>query len=163
MSTRVVSVAALCMLFASSALVGCSSSHRAARSSAAQPKSRPIVLGQSIAGIRLGEPRKSVEKAFGSGRSGRRGLVRYFGGRLLVDYWFHDGRTTRVQGLETRWGGFHTGSGVHVGSSREELRALHMACGNGECSRRAGRMPDAPGTIVTMRHGEVAEIDIFYA
>ncbi len=164
MSTRVVSVAALCvLLFASPALVGCSSSHHAARSSAAQPKSRLIVLGQSIAGIRLGEPRKSVEKAFGPGRSGRRGLVRYFGGRLLVDYWFHDGLTTRVQGLETRWGGFHTGSGVHVGSSREELRALHMACGNGECSRQARPMPDAPGSIFTMRHGKVAEIDIFYA
>ncbi len=24
-------------------------------------------------------------------------------------------------------------------------------------------MPDAPGTIFTMRHGKVAEIDIFYA
>src|SRR6266542_647442 len=149
MSTRVVSVAALCvLLFASPALVGCSSSHRAARSSA---------------GIRLGEPRKRVEKAFGPGRSEQRGLVRYFGGRLLVDYWFHDGLTTRVQGLETRWGGFHTGSGVHVGSSREELRALHMACGNGECSRQARPMPDAPGSIFTMRHGKVAEIDIFYA
>ena len=84
MSTRVVSVAALCvLLFASPALVGCSSSHHAARSSAAQPRSRLIVLGQSIAGIRLGEPRKSVEKAFSPGRSGRRGLVRYFEGDRL--------------------------------------------------------------------------------
>jgi hypothetical protein len=28
-------------------------------------------------------------------RSKRRGLVWYFGGRPLVNYWFHDGLTTR--------------------------------------------------------------------
>ena len=66
MSTRVVSVAALCvLLFASPALVGCSSSHHAARSSAAQPKSRLIVLGQSMAGVPLAESRKSVEVSTG--------------------------------------------------------------------------------------------------
>jgi hypothetical protein len=126
------------------------------------PQSRLIVLGHSVGGIRLGESRRSVEKALGRGRSKRRGLVWYFGGRLLVDYWFHDGLTTRVEGLETRWGGFHTRSGVHVGSGRQELRALHMTCGNGECSRAAGRMPDAPGAVFTMRDGKVVQIDLFY-
>jgi hypothetical protein len=126
------------------------------------PQSRLIVPGQSVGGIRLGEPRGSVEKALGRGTSKRRGLVRYFGGRLLVNYWFHDGLTTRVEGLETRWGGFHTRSGVHVGSSRQELRALHVTCRNGECSRAAGGMPDAPGTVFTMRHGKVVQIDVFY-
>jgi hypothetical protein len=171
MTSRVVSVAAVCaLLFASAAVVGCSSSHHAAKdvsqgvspSSSPQPKNRLIVLGDSIGGIRLGEPRKSVEKAFAYGRLTRRGLVWYFGGRLLVDYWFHDRLTTRVEGLETRWAGFHTRSGVHVGSSRHDLRALHVACGDGECSRAARRMPDAPGTVFTLLHGKVTRIAIFY-
>jgi hypothetical protein len=126
------------------------------------PQNRLIVLGHSVGGIRLGERRRSVEKALGRGRSRRRGLVWYFGGRLRIDYWFHDGLTTRVEGLETRWGGFHTRSGVHVGSSRQELRALHVTCGDGECSRAAGPMPDAPGTVFTTRRGKVVQIDIFY-
>ena len=172
MSSRVVSVAAVCvLLFSPAALVGCSSSHHAAKdvsqgvasSSSAHPKNRLIVLGASIAGISLGEPRKRVEKAFGHGKTRRRGLVWYFGGRLLVDYWFHDRLTTRVEEVETRWGGFHTRSGVHIGISRQALRALHVTCGDGECSRAAGRMPDAPGTVFTMRHGRIAQIDIFYA
>jgi hypothetical protein len=136
---------------------------RGSASQQRQPQSRLIVLGHSVGGIRLGEPRRSVEKALGRGRSRRRGLVWYFGGRLLVDYWLHDGLTTRVEGLETRWGGFHTRSGAHVGSSRQELRALHVTCSDGECSRAAGRMPDAPGTVFTMRHGKVVQIDVFYS
>jgi hypothetical protein len=170
--SRVVSIAAVCaLLFALAALVGCSSSHHAAKdvshgvspSSSPHPKNRLIVLGDSIAGISLGEPRKSVEKAFGHGKTRHRGHVSYFGGRLQVDYWFHDRLTTRVEGLETRWGGFHTRSGVHIGTSGQALRALHATCGDGQCSRAAGRMPDAPGTLFTMRHGRIAQIDIFYA
>jgi hypothetical protein len=171
MTGRVVSVAAVCaLLFASAALAGCSSSHHAADAGArvspttsSLPKNRLIVLGHSIAGISLGEPRKRVEKAFGHGTTTRRGLVTYFGGRLQVDYWFHDRLTTRVEGLETRWPGFHTRSGVRVGTSRQALRALHVPCGDGRCSRAAGPMPDAPGTVFTMQHGRVAQIDIFYA
>ena len=171
MTRRVASVAAFCVqLFASAALVGCSSSHHAAKAvsqgdsptSSTHPQNRLIIPGDSIAGISLGEPRKRVEKAFGQGKSKRRGLVWYFGSRLLVDYWFHDRLTTRVEEVETRWGGFHTRSGVHIGTSRQALRALHVTCGDGECSRAGGRMPDAPGTVFTMRHGKVAQIDIFY-
>jgi hypothetical protein len=127
------------------------------------PQSRLIVLGHSIGGIRLGESRSSVEMTLGGGRSRRSGLVWYFGGRLLVDYWFHDGLTRRVEGLQTRWGGFHTRSGVHVGSSRQELRALHVACGVGECSLAARPQPppDAPGSIFTIRHGKIAQIKVF--
>jgi len=170
MTSRVVSVAAVCtLLLAAAALVGCSSSHHAAKDVSEGPSppgsarpNRLIVLGESIAGISLGDTRKSVERAFGHGKSSRRGLVRYFGGRLLVDYWFHDELTTRVKGLETRWAGVHTRSGLHVGSSRQELRALHVACAEEECSQAAGRMPDAPGTVFTIRHGKVARIEIFY-
>jgi len=68
------------------------------------PHNRLIVLGHSIGGIRLDEPRRSVEKALGPGRSRRRGVVWYFGGRLRVDYWFHDGLTRRVEGLENQVG-----------------------------------------------------------
>ena len=153
---RVTAMALLAI--ASAALSGCRGSDPQQPTS----QNRLIVLGDSIGGIRLNEPRRSVEKAFGPGRSTRRGLVWYFGGRLRVDYWFHDGLTTRVEGLETKWNGFHTRSGVHVGSSRDELRALHVACRNGECWRAAGRTPDPPGTVFTMRHGKVAQIDVFY-
>jgi hypothetical protein len=140
-------------------LSGCGASgspHRA-------PQDRLIVLGDSIGGIQLNEPRKSVEKALGRGTSKRRGLVSYFGGRLLVDYWFHDGLTTRVEGLETTWAGFHTRSGAHVGSSRQELRALKVTCSDGRCSRAEGQMPDAPGTAFTMRDGKVVQIDVSYS
>ena len=75
------------------------------------PHNRLIVLDHSIAGIGLDEPRKSVEKALGPGTSTRRGLVSYFGGRLVVDYWFHDRLTMRVGDVETKWSGFHTRSG----------------------------------------------------
>ena len=153
-------VAALALLaIAPAAFSGCGGSGSAQRT----PQNQLIVLGDSIGGVRLGEPRRSVEKALGRGRSARRGLVWYFGGRLLVDYWFHDQLTTRVEALETRWSGFHTRSGVHVGSNRQELRALEVTCRDGECSRAAGRMPDAPGTIFTMRHGKVVQIDVFYS
>ena len=161
MSSRGGFVAAVwVMLIAPAAAIGCSSSHRAAKDSA-HPGNRLIVLDQSIGGVSLGEPRKSVEKAFGEGTSRRRGLVIYFGGRLQVDYWFHDQLTTRVEGLETRWAAFHTRSGVHIGTSLRALRALHVTCTDGKCSRAASHMPDAPGTVFTMRHGKVAQIDIF--
>ena len=153
---RVTAMALLAI--ASAALSGCRGSDPQQPTS----QNRLIVLGHSIGGIRLNEPRRSVERALGPGRSTRRGLVWYFGGRLRVDYWFHDGLTTRVEGLETKWNGFHTRSGVHVGSSRDELRALHVACRNGECWRAAGRTPDPPGTVFTLRHGKVAQIDVFY-
>jgi len=143
---------------ASAGFSGCGGSGSQQRT----PQNRLIVLGHSIGDIRLGEPRRRVAKAFRPGRSSRRGLVWYYGGRLLDVYWFHDGLTTRVEGLETSWGGFHTRSGLHVGSSRQELRALHVACGHVECSRAAARGPDAPGTVFKMRHGKVAQIDVFY-
>jgi hypothetical protein len=141
------------LAIASAGLSGCwgSDSHERV------PENRLIVLDHSIGGIRLDEPRGSVEKAFGHGTSRRRGVVSYFGGRLVVGYWFHDQLTTRVEDLVTSWSGFHTRSGVHVGSSREELRALHVVCSDGLCGRaRPG--PDAPGTGFTMRHGNVARI-----
>jgi len=127
------------------------------------PVNRLIVLGNSIGGIRLDEPRRSVEKAFGRGTSRRPGLVSYFGGRLVVDYWFHDALTGRVEGLETRWSGFHTRTGVHVGSSQQELHALHVSCSDGECGLAARQGPDAPGTGFTVRHGKVVQINVSYS
>lgn len=127
----------------------------------AGPSRHLIVLGDSIGGIWLGESRRSVEKAFGRGSSRRRGLVRYFGGHLLVDYWFHDGLYRRVEYLQTSWGGFHTRSGVQVGSSRQDLRPLYVSCASKtECSLQAGPMPDAQGTIFAMRHGKVVAIGV---
>ncbi len=130
------------------------------RSEQRLPENRLIVPGLSVGGVRLSEPRRSVEKAFGQGTSTRRGLVWYFGRRLLVDYWFHDQLTGRVEGLETTWGSFRTRSGVHVGSSRRELRSLHVTCFGNECSRATNPMPDAPGIVFTMRSGKVIRIDV---
>ena len=170
MTLRAASVAWTCgLLLVLAALAGCSSSRHSAKphgvssSSAADPTNRLVVLGRSIAGITLGEPRTSVDKALGGGTPKRRGLVSYFGGRLLVDYWFHDRLTAKVQGLETTWPGFHTRSGVHVGTTLRALRAVHVTCGGGTCSRASGRGPDAPGTVFTLRRRKVSQIDIFYA
>jgi hypothetical protein len=126
-----------------------------------KPGRRLIVPAHSIGPIRLGESRRNVEKAFGPGKSKRRGLVRYFGGRLLVNYWFHDGLYDHVEYLQTRWRGYHTRSGVHVGSSRQALRPLYVSCASKtECWLQAGPMPDAVGTTFTLRHGRVVDIEI---
>jgi hypothetical protein len=130
----------------------------------AKPGSGLIVPGSSIGGIRLGESRKSVEKAFGPGRSTRRGIVSYFGGHLLVNYWQHDRLYKYVWSLGTRWSGFHTRSGVHVGSTRQELRRLYVTCDNNtECHLLEGRWPDALATSFTMKNSRVAEIGIGYS
>jgi hypothetical protein len=129
-------------------------------SSLGEPARGLIVLGSSIDGIRLGESRTNVEKAFGVGRSIRRGLVSYFGGHLIVNYWFHDGLYKQVEYLETRWSGYRTRSGVHVGSSRRELRPLYVTCATGNCGLLAGPGPDPVGTGFTMRHGKVVDIII---
>ena len=121
---------------------------------------RLIVLGNSIGAIWLGESRTNVEKKFGLGHSTRRGLVSYFGGHLLVNYWFHDGLYKHVEYLQTRWEGYSTRSGVHVGSSRRELRPLYVTCRKGNCFLLAGPMPDPVGTVFTIRHGKVVEITV---
>jgi hypothetical protein len=127
-------------------------------SSLGKPGTGLIVLGSSMDGIRLGESRTNVEKAFGAGRSIGRGLVSYFGGHLIVNYWFHDGLYKHVEYLETRWSGYRTRSGVHVGSSRRELRPLYVTCAKGNCVLLAGPGPDPVGTGFTMRHGKVVDI-----
>ena len=129
-------------------------------SSLGKPRRGLIVLGSSIDRIRLDESRTDVEKAFGVGRSIRPGLVSYFGGHLIVNYWFHDGLYKQVEYLETRWRGYRTPSGVHVGSSRRELRSLYVTCAKGNCVLLAGPWPDPVGTSFTMRHGKVVEITI---
>jgi hypothetical protein len=129
-------------------------------SSPGKPGRGLIVLGSSIDRIRLDESRADVEKALGVGRSSQRGLVSYFGGHLLVNYWFHDGLYTWVQYLETRWIGYRTRSGIHVGSSRRELGALYATCAKGECFLLAGPGPDPVATDFTMRHGKVIDIVI---
>jgi hypothetical protein len=127
-----------------------------------KPGPGSIVLASSMNGIRLGESRATVEKTFGPGRTTRRGLVSYFGGRLLVDYWFHDRLYDVVEYVGTRWSGYRHRSGVHVGSTRRDLRALYVTCTEEDCSLPAGPMPDAVGTDFTMRHGRVVEIAIGY-
>ena len=129
-------------------------------SSLGKPRKGLLVLGSSIDRIRLGESRANVEKAFGRGRSSRRGLVSYFGGHLIVNYWFHDGLYKQVEYLETRWSGYRTRSGVQVGSSRRELRPLYVTCAKGNCVLLAGPFPDPVGTNFTMRHGKVVDITI---
>jgi hypothetical protein len=129
---------------------------------AAKPGRQLIVPGGSIGGIRLGESRKDVEKAFGPGRSMRHGLIRsYFGGHLLLTYVFHDSPEKYVTALWTRWGGFHTRSDIHVGSGRQELRRIYATCeGKTGCHLLEGPWPDALATSFVLRDGKVAEIGI---
>jgi hypothetical protein len=126
----------------------------------AEPRRGLIVPGSSIDRIRLDELRADVEKAFGPGRSTQRGIVSYFGGHLIVNYWFHDGLYKWVSYLETRWSGYRTPSGVHVGSSRRELRPLYATCAKGTCVLLAGPWPDPPATVFTVEHGKVVDITI---
>ena len=123
-----------------------------------KPRRGLIVLGSSIDGIQLDEFRADVEKRFGVGRSSQRGLVSYFGGHLIVDYWFHDGLYKWVQYLETHWSGYRTRSGIHVGSSRRALRALYATCAPGSCMLLAGPWPDPVTTEFMMRHDKVVGI-----
>jgi hypothetical protein len=95
----------------------------------------------------------------------RHGLIRsYFVGHLLLTYVFHDSPQKYVAGLWTRWGGYRTRSGVHVGSSRGELRRIYATCDSEtECHLLEGPWPDALATGFTMKHGRVAEIGIGYS
>ena len=109
----------------------------------------------------MGEPRRSVEKAFGRGKVSR-GWVSYFGGHLLVDYVYKVRLTKRVQALKTTWSGYRTRSGVQVRSSRQELRrALRAACGGPNDACDLGT-PGSPGTMFWMRHGKVAWIMVWF-
>jgi hypothetical protein len=125
-----------------------------------KPASGVIVPGKSIGNIWLGERRKAVEKAFGPGTRGRyRGLVSYFGGHLVVSYEFHDGIYNWVTALSTRWRGYHTRSGIHVGSTAEDLRRLFVTCGSSlGCYVQEGQWPDALATNFMLRNGRVTEI-----
>jgi hypothetical protein len=126
-----------------------------------RPGGQLIVLGKSIGKIWLGERRRAVEKALGPGMPRRPGVVWYLGGRLVVDYGFHDRVYPWVSYLETRWAGYHTRSGVHVGSSRQDLRRLFVSCERKSlCYLEASPWPDALATSFTMRDGKVVEIDM---
>lgn len=128
--------------------------------SSGKPARGLIVPGSSIDRIRLDESRTNVEKAFGVGRSRRRGVVSYFGGHLLVDYWFHDGLYKQVEYLETPWSGYRTRSGIHVGSSQRDLRRLYATCTKASCVLLAGPWPDPIGTEFLIRNGRVVAITI---
>jgi hypothetical protein len=128
-----------------------------------KPGRSQIVLGDSIGPIRLGESRKRLEREFGRGRPARGDIVGYLGGRVLVDYDFHDALYKGVMYLETRSSGFHTRSGVHVGSSRRALRSLYPTCENQECHVLQGPWPDALATVFRMKSGKVVAIDITHS
>jgi hypothetical protein len=121
-----------------------------------------IELGSSIGAVRLWEARKEVEKALGKGVRRGRGVIVYPRQHLVLDYAPHDTLVPWVGGITTRWSGFRGPAGVHVGSTRQALRALYVGCGSEtQCGLQAGAMPDAPGTIFTLRHGKVVEIGVF--
>jgi hypothetical protein len=129
---------------------------------AREPGKRLIVLADSIGGIRLFESRKQVERRFGPGIQSGRGVFRYLGGHLIVGYEFHDGIYNYVTYLATEWGGYRVaGSGIHVGSPRQDLRRLYVSCVNKiECLLQAGPWPDPLGTSFVVRRGKVVEIDV---
>jgi len=145
---------------AAAVLAACGASHRAAE--AGPPQDRLIVLGRSIGPISLRDPRAAVTRTLGPGKRSSRGVVSYFGGRLLVSYWFHDGLTNQVQYIETAWEGFHTRSGVQVGTSRQTLHLPRGSCSDRECGLAAGEGPDPPGTFFFLRRGKIARIAVSY-
>jgi len=125
----------------------------------ARPRNRLIVVDHSIGGIRLGEQQASVRRALGP--EPYRG---YFRGRLWVDYVFKVGPPKkRVQAIRTNWSGFHTRSGIHVGSTLKEVRhLLHAECGGPNEACNVGHGPGGPGTMLWMRHGKVAWIMLWF-
>lgn len=148
-------------------LCGCgSSSHNAATQGASLttvaprnavvPGNRLIVPARSMGDIRVGEPRKLVARALGPGKRIGRYYRSYLHGRLRILYSYHDAYTGLAQALITRWSGYRTRSGVHVGSPRRALDGLHLTCFNREC--RSGGNPDHAGTLFTLRHGLVSKI-----
>ena len=131
--------------------------------SSALPTNRVIVLGRSIGAISLGEGRSSIRRTLGAGKRLSRGVFSYFGGRVLISYWFHDQLTQRVNYTKTKWSGFHTRSGVHVGTSRRDLHFPAGSCLNGICGLAASKGADAPGTAFGIRRRKVAWIAVGYS
>ena len=126
--------------------------------SQSKPAARLIVPGKSIGNVWLGEKRKHVEQALGRGKTIRPGFVTYPGRHLVVVYDFHDRIYPWVSYLETRWSGYQTRSGVHVGSSRQALRSLYATCDNTACHLLEGPWPDALATNFRLRDGRVTDI-----
>jgi hypothetical protein len=150
-------------------LTACSAAHRATERSSqlhaysSLPRDRGIVLGRSIGPVSLAERRTSVRRNLGPGKRLRRGVFSYFGGRLLISYWFHDQLTQRINYIKTTWSGFHTRSGVHVGTSRRDLHLPAGSCVNGICGLAAGKGADAPGTGFGIRRGKIGWIAVGYS
>jgi hypothetical protein len=110
-----------------------------------------------------GERRTSVRTTLGAGKRLRRGVFLYFGGRLLISYWFHDQLTPRVNYIKTTWSGFYTRSGMHVGTSWRDLHLPAGACASGICGLAAGNGADAPGTAFGIRRREIVWIAVGYS
>jgi hypothetical protein len=123
------------------------------------PKDRLIVPAVSMGKVHFGEPRRGVEKSLGAGKRIERGYVSYLQGRLRIVYSYHDAYTGKAEAMITTWPGFRTRSGIHVGSTRDDLNRLgfHVSCFDGECTDNSVN-PDFPNTLFMMRHGLVAEI-----
>jgi len=120
---------------------------------------RLIVLDRSIGRVHLGESRGDVEKSLGQGTLSH-GWVSYFGGRLLVDYVYKVRKTKHVQALVTGWSGFRTHSGIHAGSTGQDVRRrLQIPCGRGSCTSGA---PGKPSTILFTRHAKVVRVEVLY-
>ena len=146
-------------------LSGCSdSSHTAARQSGSTstnahgevPRNRLIVPGVSIGNVHFGESRRAVARALGPGKRIAPDYFSYLDGRLRILYSYHDQYTGRAQALITRWSGYRTPSGIHVGSPRQALDGLHLNCFDETCA--SPQNPDDPGIIFTLRHDHVVEI-----
>ena len=152
---------------ATAVLSGCSSSdHAVSKPSPSDvvprsvlPKNRLIVLDRSIGAVSLSEPRATVRRTLGAGRRSGHD-VSFFGGRLVVSYWAHDAPTNRVNYMETAWDGFHTRSGVRVGTSLRELHLPRGSCSGRICVLTAGHGADARGTGVGIRGSRVAWIAV---
>jgi hypothetical protein len=147
------------VIAASALLTACSSTHRATEKPPHLPKDRVIVLNRSIGPISLDERGTIVRRTLGPGKRLGRGEVSYFDGRLTISYWFHDQLTHWVSYIKTTWGGFHTRSGVRVGTSRRNLHLPRGSCFGRTCAI-AESGADAPGTEFGIRAHKIAWIAI---
>jgi hypothetical protein len=121
-----------------------------------------IVLDRSIAGVRLGETRASIERRIGAGfvlgeartdtsttRPRQVERIEYDAAGLYVTYVSPGGSARQLAAgravvLETTWTSFRTPQGVHVGSPQSALtsipgvRCFAGVCQHGYAGRRGG-------------------------
>jgi len=139
-----------------------------------------IVLDRSIAGVRLGETRSSIERRIGAGSlvsvrsdtatipAGRIERVAYDSAGLYVTYSSAGPAAMQVAAgramvLETTWPTFKTPQGVHVGSPLAAVKAIRgVRCFGAVCQHGFVRGGGGTSFLVDPVHRKVVRIVVSF-